>query len=212
MPRRVFNIARTLALFLVLGAIVNIAVAWGLQSVFGSRYTSPDLAYRYRGWEIWHFTGFGFTEAGLVIGGNEQYVRSLPERLPPYWSRLQRVEPYRRIDPVLLLSDLAYGWPLRSLWYEFDAERSWTRPGILSQHVAGCLSVGNLAMRPIWLGFALNTLFYAAILFTLIRGRLVARRALRRRHGLCVACGYDLRGHGHHHGNGAATCPECGMA
>ncbi len=45
-------------------------------------------------------------------------------------------------------------------------------------------------------GFAANTLFYAAPFAT--------RRLIRRKRGLCVACGYDLRG------NLSAGCPECG--
>ena len=59
---------------------------------------------------------------------------------------------------------------------------------------------------PIWPGFALNTLFYAVILWLPIRGPFVLRRHIRRKRGLCVACGYDLR-HADHD-----ACPECGTA
>ncbi len=45
-------------------------------------------------------------------------------------------------------------------------------------------------------GFAANTLFYAAPFTT--------RRLIRRKRGLCVTCGYDLR-HADHE-----ACPECG--
>ncbi len=47
--------------------------------------------------------------------------------------------------------------------------------------------------------------FYAAILWVLIPGPFALRRLIRRRRGLCLACGYDLR-HGEHE-----ACPECGV-
>ena len=61
-----------------------------------------------------------------------------------------------------------------------------------------------LPLRPLWPGFAVNTLFYAAILWLLTCGPFVLRRVIRHRSGRCVACGYDL-GHAEHD-----TCPECG--
>ena len=51
---------------------------------------------------------------------------------------------------------------------------------------------------------AINTLFYAAILWLLILGPFALRRLIRQRRGVCPACGYDLR-HGEH-----KACPECG--
>ncbi len=59
-------------------------------------------------------------------------------------------------------------------------------------------------LLPIWSGFAVNTVFYAALLWLPIRGPFVLRRLIRRKRGLCVACGYDLR-HADHD-----ACPECG--
>ncbi len=62
-----------------------------------------------------------------------------------------------------------------------------------------------LALRPIWPGFAVNTLFYATFLWLLTCLTIAVRRFLRLRRGLCPACGYDLR-HGEHE-----ACPECGV-
>ena len=61
-----------------------------------------------------------------------------------------------------------------------------------------------LPLRPIWPGFAINTVFYAAILWLLAFGLFAARRVIRRKRGLCLKCGYDLRGAEHE------VCPECG--
>ncbi len=58
--------------------------------------------------------------------------------------------------------------------------------------------------RLLWPGFAINTLFYAAILWLLILGPFTARRMIRRKRGQCSKCGYDLRGAEHE------VCPECG--
>ncbi len=51
-------------------------------------------------------------------------------------------------------------------------------------------------------GFAINTIFYAAILWLLTLGPFTARRMIRRRRGRCIKCGYDLRGNLSH------GCPE----
>jgi hypothetical protein len=56
----------------------------------------------------------------------------------------------------------------------------------------------NLGL-PLWMPAGLCALIAAA---TWLANR---RRIQRRRLGLCVQCGYDLRG-------SAETCPECGMA
>ena len=68
-----------------------------------------------------------------------------------------------------------------------------------------------LSLRPIWLGFAFNTIFYVVILRFIMLGPFTARRHLRRKRGHlrfkrgnCTECGYDLRG------DYAAGCPECG--
>ena len=60
----------------------------------------------------------------------------------------------------------------------------------------------GLPYRPIWPGFAANTVFYAA-LFWLPFAPFALRRMIRRHRGLCLKCGYDLRG-------STEGCPECG--
>ena len=63
-----------------------------------------------------------------------------------------------------------------------------------------------LPLRPVWPGFVLNSLLYAASLWLLISGPFTLRRMIRRKRGLCPKCAYDLRGTDH------AACPECGTA
>jgi hypothetical protein len=119
---------------------------------------------------------------------------------------------------------IANGWPLRSAWCELKSPGS-VRPnaGRMSlywiqvtgieggiqvslppRRIAGFFDVPRvLPLRPIWSGFAVNTIFYAAILWLLIPGAFVLRRFLRRRRGLCPACAYPM-------GEGA-VCTECGI-
>ena len=117
------------------------------------------------------------------------------------------------------------GWPCRSLraerWVEWTSDRfvdewrgSWgSQATNIPRFVPAKYGVRLLAARlgrplpyaPIWPGFVVNSLFYAALLWLLILGPLALRRLIRRRRGLCPACGYDLR-HGEHE-----ACPECGV-
>jgi hypothetical protein len=62
----------------------------------------------------------------------------------------------------------------------------------------------TLPLLPLGLGFAADTLFYAAGAWLLCRIPLGVRRFNRARRGLCPACGYP-RGE-------AAICSECGAS
>ncbi|MGD1914649.1 MAG: hypothetical protein ACFCBV_00460 [Phycisphaerales bacterium] len=58
---------------------------------------------------------------------------------------------------------------------------------------------------PLWPGLLANILFYTTLALTpvvLLRWRRTRRRI---KHGLCVACGYEL-------GRDVEVCPECGLA
>ncbi len=61
-----------------------------------------------------------------------------------------------------------------------------------------------LPLKPTWPGLALNTLFYAAILWLLIPGPFALRRFLRVRRGLCPKCAYPM--------GESSVCTECGKA
>jgi len=61
-----------------------------------------------------------------------------------------------------------------------------------------------LPLRPIFPGFIINTLFYAAMWFGIFFGVAALRRFVRKKRGRCVKCSYDLRG------QFDKGCPECG--
>ena len=59
-----------------------------------------------------------------------------------------------------------------------------------------------IPLCPIWPGFAINTLFYAGVLWMLCCGPFALRRMIRRRRGRCPQCGYPI--------GQSPVCTECG--
>jgi hypothetical protein len=114
------------------------------------------------------------------------------------------------------------GWPLLAFASEQSARRRVDRRaselidsrngwpfGSVVDPIMGMSIQRQLPMKPIYPGFAINTIFYAAILWLPFAAFGVIRRRRRIKRGLCVPCGYDLRGRGN---SGGGTCPECGAA
>lgn len=62
----------------------------------------------------------------------------------------------------------------------------------------------RLPLVPLWPGFAANTVILAAGCWLAVAGTRAVRRSVRRRRGLCTACGYP-RG-------SSAVCSECGAS
>lgn len=86
----------------------------------------------------------------------------------------------------------------QAIWWASTSsiEKGWRFEYPFRSHIIG------LAMQPLPIGFALNTLVYAAALWGVRFGPGHIRRFRRRRRGLCVNCGYDIAG--------MQRCPECG--
>ncbi len=74
---------------------------------------------------------------------------------------------------------------------------------LLTQADVGPVDYRLLPLRPTWPGFAINTLFYAAILW-LLPGSFALRRFLRVKRGLCPKCAYPM--------GESSVCTECGRA
>ena len=93
------------------------------------------------------------------------------------------------------------GLPFRTFqygWYHHDNEsvpfNAW-----LARREPRCLII---PYELLWPGFAVNTLFYATILWLVIPGPFVLTRFLRVRRGLCPLCKYPI--------GVSAVCTECG--
>ena len=110
-----------------------------------------------------------------------------------------------------------YGWPRLSLrateWQETVGARA--SPVVvrreyvpIERNFGQTRGIGWLPLRPRWPGFAINTVFYAAILWLLFAAPFALRRRRRIKRGLCPKCAYDLR----NRAIDSSACPECGGA
>jgi hypothetical protein len=68
------------------------------------------------------------------------------------------------------------------------------------------LGVPILPVRPVWPGFAADTVLFAGVLLGAVSGYRWARGRRRVGRGCCRVCGYDLAG------APSRVCPECGRA
>ena len=103
----------------------------------------------------------------------------------------------------------ARGWPCRSLWCEisYGKGRHTVQGGIETSLTPFLGALPRcLPLRPLWLGFTINTAVYAALLGVPLWLVPMLRRAWRRKQQRCPNCGYEI-GPG-----GQSRCPECGKA
>jgi hypothetical protein len=199
-----------LGVFLLLGVVVNVAVAWG-------------CAY-------W-IDGLEFAENNACLGSRrirqelphypEQIQRSIDIRDGPRLSGGWQVERYTYavwIDshglPTLAMSSRTYispSWglngPATSIGPLCDLQVD-GYPIALSPWEKMCITTRQVPLRPLWPGFAINTIFYAAMLWLLWIAPGKNRRFIRIRGHRCPACGYQIAPGG---GIGP-VCSECGAA
>jgi hypothetical protein len=210
-----------LAVFLLAGAIVNVAVAWGCAATIniheGSRpsYSAPM--------ENGSVSSVHATGAVVVSTHRDDYALPfvfdtimLPpgkfgRRIAPAWAFDALKAFGRETIPERLAVD-GRGWPMIALW----STHTWSpyQPQGAGHRYEGNLRIELppfpgyprvLPIRPAVIGFSLNTMFYAVVLWLLILGPLfVLRRMVRVRRGLCPKCAYP-RGE-------SDVCTECGKA
>ena len=81
------------------------------------------------------------------------------------------------------------------------------------RNVGSGVDADFIPLLPLWPGFALNTIFFAAVLWLVFCAAPgFARRRLRSRRGQCLHCGYDLRGQPSPQSGESTKCPECGRS
>lgn len=198
MRRRLFIIV----IFLLAGATVNVVVAWGCAA-----WSSADGSHigNYQVCELQHLEQWwrdhapaGITDSKLHPLERQELVRALVLRsFGAEYARGQTNHDVGNIRPrVASLRRGRFSWPCLAM--------EWSTWGRYRMEARDMLRAGGyeLPLRPIWPGFAVNTLFYAAVLWLLIWGPFALRRLVRKQRGLCPACGYPV--------GGLATCTECG--
>lgn len=204
-----------ICLFLLLGAIVNVAVAWGF-ALWGDYRFDPQQIYSHFDRPRWMYSlnyGVGRTHVSFVPdNGNWGGGTLQPSAATlPYWSEA-RSPPANEtlVDPGMpWYYEDAFGWPMRSTYGVLCTRkgRKWEAVKgleVLRRNDASPLPFRLLPLQPITRGFAINTLFYAVILWLLFAAPLALRRRRRIKRGQCPACAYDLRG------SDSPKCPECG--
>lgn len=160
-----------LAVFLLAGAVVNVAVAWGCAML-----PRP-----------YHFSVADPGQDSVAKGFGRQVLSG-----PKHVGRMQRYE-------------RSVGWPMFML-REFRWEPNimpLPRPdNVEAPDSTVTVRIAGVRFTPIWLGFAVNTLFYAAVLWLPVLGLHALRRAIRRTRGLCPKCAYPI--------GESSVCTECG--
>jgi hypothetical protein len=180
---------RRIALLLVLGAVVNVAVAWGC-TLYHTHYMRSFLFQPTNStpWpqdppSNWRHspTSYGALHSlGLTY---EMCISSTAEDHPG--------------GMVVITA----GWPLRAFRCSGMSDGStevWS--GVLK--LSWPFSMHRVPLRPLWPGFAINTAIYAAILWMLFAAPGMIRHRRRIKRGLCPACGYPV--------GESAVCTECG--
>ena len=197
MKRRVL----TILAFLLAGAVVNVAVAWGCarwpRDIFS--VTSKDsvaLSFQDIAWWNKHVSPLFDCHAESAYKRREVGIEAS--------MFLSAVTTQGHVSAI----HIASGWPARSLSGEFWDSSAQGKPPQWSERRAVVVYLNRsfaTPVRPVWPGFAINTVFYATVLWLLNYGPFVLlRRLIRRRRGLCPACAYPM--------GEASVCTECGRA
>ena len=222
------RISINIVILLLLGAILNVAVAWGCairwvydpfgEIRFGSTYDESTKI-------VWKVDGkhwIGTSE--ISIDGwyyeLEDYVEDelTVEEATPFWLDWERPEDISDSRELYNADIIAHGLPFRSLLV-FDDNESNDSDSVFKKGIEATfpdwirgsepefgfrLDTTHLPLKPTWLGFLANTIIYS---WFFLLGQLQiksVRKRRRRKRGLCIKCAYDLRGTEH------AVCPECG--
>lgn len=134
--------------------------------------------------------------------------------LVPWWSEMRRTpQPLDYPEAgraYIWFGESGHGWPLAAFRERLDFDGRVRGAGNYLVAWQGAIrwergsTVWVVPYAPIWPGLAGNTLIYTLPWMFLLSVPPLLRRRRRVRRGLCLGCGYDLKG------GGAAVCPECG--
>ncbi len=205
-----------IAICLLLGAVVNVAVAWGCAAWVDLIGVVPDSkSPQRRGRYQWQT--FDYFER---VGASRMAWRVSPMvlRSGPDGETVNQQDEYMGTLPQVRVPDLELGevvdrrgWPLLSMQCTFvNVTRDVWKPRFEVRHGFELTPVPSsderglraLPLAPIWLAFIADTLFYAVVLWLLIPGPFVLRRFWRVQQGLCPKCAYPM--------GESEVCTECG--
>lgn len=223
MRRRIIQ----LCVFLLLVAIVNVAVAWGCamwapqQGGAPTQYGGVPDAMQQIGVLEWlaprkQNATISYSHREIFAAGLRTFQAGITEAYDGEWV----IAPHHVVHMAMA------GWPMRALtcvgylkygevqhsllqeWHGgFRAPPGW-RPLEMDGSLFG-LYFRPVPIRPIWPGFAINPIFYALMCWLFFIAPGFVRRRIRIMRQRCVGCGYDLRSQVADD-SGTIRCPECG--
>jgi hypothetical protein len=204
------RLAVKVMVFLLLGAIVGVAVAWGcmllLQPLIKSRGSSSRQSTS--GDEAAQLLWVLFDDAAITPDhcfGGTQMRFGWAEHDGSCWAA-GKDKVYWRVESKQA------GWP----FFGLEGYRGSYKHARGSEHKIGhgaievkgsrqgwlSEDVRFIPLIPRWPGFAINTLFYAGILWVMFAAPFALRRWRRMKRGLCPACAYPV--------GESDICTECG--
>ncbi len=196
-------------LFLGPGVLVSVAVAWGCV-LWAPGPPSSSIAWEpFEPGGRWPRPVYGDWPSPQVCTRGTSFG----------WTSLYSYSP---IDPVQSPTEgevinfgqavFQLGWPLRAIEYEARVVQRHAREAkieyvgevgfVPTWLVSPAHRLRRLPVRPVWLGLAVDTLFYAVFLWLLLAAPGALRRYLRARRGRCPVCAYPT--------GASAVCTECG--
>jgi hypothetical protein len=192
------------------GAIVNVAVAWGCVVKWPANDPFADYDYEHReltGVESLAILQFSNPHSMPIDLAKTYGVSARTFGWTTYWVGFE--------DDITVV--VFGGWPAyavrgcRHTTVDFSPPpaRKFARSeyrGVID--VSDSDQLRLLPYTPIWPGFAINTVFYAVVLWMLSAVPIALRKRRRIKRGWCPKCAYDLRGRA----PGSKACPECGIA
>lgn len=233
-PRNLKRTLFAVTLLLFGGAILNVAVAWGCTRwSIPIKSASSESAEFQRIWlnrrpakfpdEFQEIAspmeaGFGITDSQLSNSSEKDYDS------PRHWNGDEWVSGRLPAGAALIVYQARWiraGWPVRSVeggffrtvtdgpdqgWWVGSIPLQSQMPSSFAHVTLDRFNCQFLPRQFIWPGFAINTLFYAAVLWGLfafpfaMRRRLVIRGRIKR--GKCPACAYPV--------GSSLVCTECG--
>lgn len=215
--RRWRRTIRGVAIYGLIGLVVNVLVAWGFAAWgaaedFGGGWNAGGMPTSFVGsdshvavldWSIANPGPRGAVTVRWVRTGPGMHVLTETDMQPDPNSR-----------GIAVLHRVRVGWPCLALqWHEMRFHRadSYMNIGLQARFPAWLPVRSNggyggewIPLRPVWPGLVVNSVVYAVACCGVVAGLFALRRAGRRQRGLCPRCAYDLRG------DMAGGCPECG--
>lgn len=205
-----------LLLFLLLGAIMNVTVGW--TCVISRGMLTHTTAY-YHNPSGKHPLVIAMTEfRGYSIVSGVERSGTLLDREPGNVAEYGR-DAWWNDESILVSTNnfaIACGWPCFALtsWRTVLNDDEMAFPGVVHKGILWHSIVSSgapgdaetftpiLALQPLWPGFAINTLFYAALLWMTFAFPFALRRRSRIKRRLCPSCAYPI--------GPSPNCSECG--